>query len=66
MSKDVKPCPFCGNEWPTITLNSYSATWEIRCSQCDIVFRLGAGEKARIRERIVERWNSRRQDNNRE
>lgn len=63
MKNELKPCPFCGNEWPTIKLNNYSATWEIRCPQCDIAFRLGAGEKERIKERIVSAWNSRRMVN---
>ena len=56
---ELKPCPFCGNPYPMITMNNYAGTWEISCPECDIRYRLGAGEKGRIRERIVHNWNRR-------
>lgn len=57
----LKPCPFCTNPYPTITQNYYSGTFEIRCPECDIVFRLGAGEKGHIEQRIIDAWNRRKQ-----
>ena len=60
---ELKPCPFCGNEYPTIFLSFNSVGhWQIECPQCDIRFRLGSGEKERIKERVVEAWNRRAND----
>lgn len=41
-----------------IWFNSVSR-WRIECPQCDIRFSLGAGEKEKIKERIIEAWNRR-------
>lgn len=57
--RELKPCPFCGNEWPTITYSNSHGIWVISCPSCDIRFRLGAGEKEKIKERIVYAWNLR-------
>ncbi len=62
MENKLKPCPFCGNEFQTITYFNSVAMWQIACPQCDIRFRLGAGEKERIKDRVIEAWN-RRVDN---
>lgn len=59
---ELKPCPFCGNEYPEITYRRSLAHWQIYCPECDIWFRLGAGAKEKIRARIVFAWNRRSND----
>ena len=59
MAAELKPCPFCGYEYPTIVYQNSTAHWEIRCPNCDIVYRLGAGSKDRIKGKIIEAWNRR-------
>lgn len=54
-----KPCPFCGNEYPLLYKDYYSGCYMIHCPNCDIYFRIGAGEKETIRERIISAWNRR-------
>lgn len=59
---ELKPCPFCGNEYPIIHPVKVSVTrsiYEIYCPGCDAYFRLGAGEHQYIEERIVRAWNRR-------
>ena len=56
---ELKPCPFCGNEHPTIIFLNSVFHWQIECAVCDIRFRLGAGEKEKIKERTVDAWNRR-------
>lgn len=64
MSK-LKPCPFCGNEYPTMT-HSQTGGWLIRCPACNISFELDyyshRGELGK--QRYVEAWNRRAGDNN--
>lgn len=61
MMDELKPCPFCGNEYPTITeSNGYGI--RIRCPQCNISFtrdyyETGRGELGRVR--TIEAWNRR-------
>lgn len=57
--KELKACPFCGNENPTIIWFNSIAYWQIECPMCDIRFRIGAGEKERMKERVIEAWNRR-------
>ncbi len=59
---ELKPCPFCGNEHPTLIYQRSLALYKIHCPMCDIYFRLGAGGKENIEERIVEAWNRRREN----
>ncbi len=53
------PCPFCGYEHPVITFWKGGGCWRIVCPSCDIVFRLGAGGKEEMKERIIAAWNRR-------
>ena len=59
---NLKPCPFCGYEHPTLTYWSGGGCWRIDCPNCDIVFRLGAGAKEKMKDRIVDAWNRRAND----
>ena len=59
MSVELKPCPFCGNEFPVLRMSSMEGYYKIECPQCDTRFTLGAGEKQKIRDRIVAAWNRR-------
>lgn len=36
MSPEIKPCPFCGNEYPWTFYSPFSAT--LCCTQCDYSF----------------------------
>lgn len=60
MSKKLKPCPFCGNEYPTLT-ESQTEGIEIRCPNCNITFTLDfyefRGELGK--ERTAAAWNRR-------
>lgn len=55
----LKPCPFCGNEHPSIMFLRSMAYWQVHCPRCDIRFRLGAGQKETIKARVIEGWNRR-------
>jgi uncharacterized Zn finger protein (UPF0148 family) len=48
MTTEIKPCPFCGYEFP-IARKSYDIglahAFEVYCPQCDIHFQLGTEEK---------------------
>ena len=53
------PCPFCGYEHPVMTFWKGGGCWRIDCPNCDIVFRLGAGGKEEMKDRIIAAWNRR-------
>lgn len=66
MGQELKPCPFCGNKWPTITYNSYSDSFDFACPNCDFKGGFGYGSASvhygsteRAREKAVEAWNRR-------
>ncbi len=60
---ELKPCPFCGNAFPTITHSGIEG-WRLRCPECNTTFtrdfyeHRGELEK----QRLIEAWN-RRADN---
>ncbi len=61
---ELKPCPFCGNEHPTLTDHNFEGI-RIRCPNCNITFsrdyyETGRGELGKIR--TVEAWNRRVND----
>lgn len=60
MEKVLKPCPFCGNEYPTITDSNLEGV-RIKCPLCEIEFTRDfyqhRGELGR--ERTIEAWNRR-------
>lgn len=58
----LKPCPFCGYEFPTLLFSNSGGFYFVTCENCDTKFRLGAGKKERIKERIVDAWNRRAHD----
>lgn len=57
---ELKPCPFCGNDFPTITYSNIEG-WEIRCSSCNITFvRDYYGHRGELgKQRFIEAWNRR-------
>lgn len=55
----LKPCPFCGYEYPLMRESEYNGFIEISCENCDIRFRLGPGAKEKMKERIISAWNRR-------
>ncbi len=57
--KKLNPCPFCGYEHPSLLWSNSGGFFYISCENCDIRFQLGAGEKEKIKLRIVDAWNSR-------
>lgn len=61
--KELKPCPFCGNEFPTITYISIINVYSVNCPQCHAVFRLDCTVgRYSDRNKVVKAWN-RRADN---
>lgn len=61
MMGKLLPCPFCGNEFPTIT-ETQSKVVLIRCPQCNTTFsrdfyETGRGELGK--QRTIEAWNRR-------
>lgn len=56
--QELKPCPFCGHK-PLLRYMKSGGYYRIDCPNCDIVFRVGAGAKERIPERIIHAWNRR-------
>ena len=61
--KELKPCPFCGYEFPTITYHKIVNTYYVACPHCQSVFRLDctAGHDS-DKNKTIEAWN-RRSDN---
>lgn len=48
MAMEIKPCPFCGYEFPIARIGydyGIAHVFEVYCPQCDIHFRLGTAEK---------------------
>ena len=59
-TKELLPCPFCGDEFPGVQFVKWGNFYQIYCAGCDTYFRLGAGAKQEIRERLVSAWNRRK------
>lgn len=57
---ELKPCPFCGNEFPMLD-NSQGYGWQIKCPSCEITFSRDSyafrGELGKTR--LFEAWNRR-------
>ncbi|RGO72624.1 hypothetical protein DXB04_31470 [Enterocloster bolteae] len=55
----LEPCPFCGNEFPTIT-KCYGNIYRVACPQCQTYFGCDctAGHDE-SKEETMARWNSR-------
>ena len=57
--RELLPCPFCGNECPTVSEKSYGVT--IRCPNCQIAFELdGTCGRDRDKAATIKAWNRRR------
>nr|DAG70106.1 MAG TPA: restriction alleviation protein [Caudoviricetes sp.] len=60
---ELKPCPFCGNKFPTITETQTEGV-RIKCQYCEIEFTRDfyqhRGELGR--KRTIEAWNRRAND----
>lgn len=61
MQNELKPCPYCGNEYPTITENQTEGI-RIKYPRCNIIFvrdyyTTGRGELGK--QRTIEAWNRR-------
>lgn len=56
----MKPCPFCGNEFPTIEKYYYGDIYRVACPQCQTYFGCDctAGHD-KSKEKTIERWNTR-------
>ena len=61
--EQLKPCPFCGNEFPTLT-KCYGNIYIVACPQCQTYFGCDctAGHD-RSKEETIARWNSRVNEN---
>lgn len=57
---ELKPCPFCGNEYPTLT-ETMTEGLRIRCPNCNITFTRDFYEHRKNlgRARFIEAWNRR-------
>lgn len=63
MSK-LKPCPFCGNHYPTLTVENFEGI-RVKCPSCNITFKrnfydTGRGDLGVTRS--IEAWNRRAKD----
>lgn len=57
---ELKPCPFCGNEYPLTEHRKSTDVYLIRCPQCQIYFMndCTAGHN-RNKQKTIEAWNRR-------
>lgn len=57
---DLKPCPFCGGEFPVIMHFNTTGTYIVRCNCCQTTFSLDctAGHD-RSKNLTIEAWNRR-------
>ena len=62
--ENLKPCPFCGNEFPTISFWSGGGCRRVDCPQCGIVFRAKSGGREMNMDNVVDAWNRRTNDAN--
>lgn len=53
--KELKPCPFCGNEYPEIHSSRVYGSYYVHCRQCGV-----ETGKTELKEEAVETWNRRR------
>ena len=66
MSKELKPCPFCGGEarFRIYDLKGYCGNYEytIRCDNCNIQFREDDVYQNEIiaRQKVIDKWNTRK------
>lgn len=62
----LKPCPFCGNEYPMIEHEYYTDTVKICCPHCQSEFSLDctAGHN-RDKDKLIKAWNRRSDNENR-
>lgn len=58
----LKPCPFCGYEHPNIMFKNGYGAFVISCEQCGTVFHFQAGEREKIKDRLISAWNRRAND----
>lgn len=56
----LKPCPFCGNEYPLIEHEYYTDTVKICCPHCQIEFSLEAiAGHQKDKDKLIKAWNRR-------
>lgn len=66
--EELKPCPFCGNEFPILNYSRAIDIFTVSCPNCHLNVHFGYASASveigfeKARERAIERWN-RRADN---
>jgi Lar family restriction alleviation protein len=55
---ELKPCPFCGYEWPTLVRNGFKAKLQVECFSCT-----ATGPAQATEEQAVNVWNARSPEN---
>lgn len=54
----LKPCPFCGYEWPTLR-QDHGKYWGVTCEKCGLYVMIHPSGAAEIKERMIDKWNRR-------
>ena len=54
----LKPCPFCGYEWPTLR-QDHGKYWGVTCEKCGLYVMIHPSGTAEIKERMIDKWNRR-------
>ncbi len=63
MPNELKPCPFCGYEYPTIRHNRITDSYSICCPDCQIVFRNDCtAARDMFKKTSITAWNRRAND----
>lgn len=56
----LKPCPFCGDEFPVIRFFKSTGTYAIQCNHCQTMFSMDcAAGRDRSKEVTIAAWNRR-------